>query len=188
MAGFLHDAGKLQIPLEILNKNGPLTTAERAVMNLHVNYGQNMIKQLSDCKPEYLQAAGEHHAYYDNPDKGYSASAGKRPSLVAQIMALADVYDALANKRAYKDEMPREKIEQIMEQCLSDHQFNPRFYAVFTKEIIPVLEAEKQEKHKVVLKDTSFRPLTERFQTAARESEKSKGSSRQTKKHSEHTL
>lgn len=146
-AGTLHDIGKIKTPDSILNKEGKLTTEERFIMNEHVSDGVDLLKKFGLTDPMFFDAAGDHHAWYQSENMGYRAQGNKgKPSDVAQIMAIVDVYDALANKRAYKDELDHDVILDIMQTSCEKGQFNPDYYNVFEKDVMPVLEAEKKAK------------------------------------------
>lgn len=128
-ASALHDIGKISIPDEILNKPGRLTAEEFAVIKGHSMAGANMLSELPlDQKEEPLvKTAYEicrwHHERYDGgryPD----GLKGEEIPVSAQVVALADVYDALTSERCYKDAYSHEKaIEMILAgQCGA---FNP---------------------------------------------------------------
>ena len=177
----LHDIGKVKVPLSIIDKNGPLTAEERTVVNSHVSFGLNELRKLDDFRPEYAEAVADHHAYHSNPEKGYQASGQwHEPSEVAQIMAVADVYDALANKRSYKKEFTNEKIKEIMDENLKDGQFNPVMYETFQREVVPQLIQEKELSKAPQVngigakaRDGNLRePVAERFKNAIEESRK----------------
>mgnify|MGYP000016637369 FL=1 len=128
-ASALHDIGKISIPDEILNKPGRLTAEEFAVIKGHSMAGANMLSELPlDQKEEPLvKTAYEicrwHHERYDGG--GYPAGLkGEEIPVSAQVVALADVYDALTSERCYKDAYSHEKaIEMILAgQCGA---FNP---------------------------------------------------------------
>lgn len=125
----LHDIGKISIPDEILNKPGRLTAEEFAVIKGHSMAGANMLSELPlDQKEEPLvKTAYEicrwHHERYDGG--GYpDGLKGEEIPVSAQVVALADVYDALTSERCYKDAYSHEKaIEMILAgQCGA---FNP---------------------------------------------------------------
>ena len=128
-ASALHDIGKISIPDEILNKPGRLTAEEFAVIKGHSMAGANMLSELPlDQKEEPLvKTAYEicrwHHERYDGG--GYpDGLKGEEIPVSAQVVALADVYDALTSERCYKDAYSHEKaIEMILAgQCGA---FNP---------------------------------------------------------------
>lgn len=128
-ASALHDIGKISIPDEILNKPGRLTAEEFAVIKGHSMAGANMLSELPlDQKEEPLvKTAYEicrwHHERYDGG--GYpDGLKGEEIPVSAQVVALADVYDALTSERCYKDAYSHEKaIKMILAgQCGA---FNP---------------------------------------------------------------
>ena len=128
-ASALHDIGKISIPDEILNKPGRLTAEEFAVIKGHSMAGANMLSELPlDQKEEPLvktayEVCRWHHERYDGG--GYpDGLKGEEIPVSAQVVALADVYDALTSERCYKDAYSHEKaIEMILAgQCGA---FNP---------------------------------------------------------------
>ncbi len=128
-ASALHDIGKISIPDEILNKPGRLTAEEFAVIKGHSMAGANMLSELPlDQKEEPLvmtayEICRWHHERYDGG--GYpDGLKGEEIPVSAQVVALADVYDALTSQRCYKAAYSHEKaIEMILAgQCGA---FNP---------------------------------------------------------------
>lgn len=127
-ASALHDIGKISIPSEVLNKPGRLTEEEFALIKTHSAVGADMIAQLPMYQDEPLiqyayQIARWHHERYDG--RGYpDGLVGEEIPISAQIVALADVYDALTSERCYKKAFSHEKaIEMIIGgECGS---FNP---------------------------------------------------------------
>lgn len=128
-ASALHDIGKISIPDEILNKPGRLTAEEFAVIKGHSMVGANMLSELplDQMEEPLVKTAYEicrwHHERYDGG--GYpDGLKGEEIPVSAQVVALADVYDALTSERCYKDAYSHEKaIEMILAgQCGA---FNP---------------------------------------------------------------
>jgi putative two-component system response regulator len=127
-ASALHDIGKIAIPSEILNKPGKLTNEEFAVMKTHSEVGATMLKDLPMYKNEPLvkyayEICRWHHERYDG--RGYpDGLVGDDIPISAQIVALADVYDALTSERVYKKAFSHETaVQMILEgQCGT---FNP---------------------------------------------------------------
>lgn len=112
-AAALHDIGKTMIPSAILNKPGKLTPEEFEIMKTHTIEGARLID--SFCSPEEndpmaivaYDIALHHHERFDGngyPDK----LLGDDISIAAQIVGIADCFDALVSKRCYKDAMPKE--------------------------------------------------------------------------------
>lgn len=105
-AATLHDVGKIVIPDSILNKPGRFTDEEFTIMKSHTTEGGNIIKKLSgEYQKEYLEYAWQiaryHHERWDG--KGYPEGLkGDDIPLCAQVVGIADVYDALTTPRVYK--------------------------------------------------------------------------------------
>jgi putative two-component system response regulator len=124
LAAALHDIGKIGIPDLVLLKPGELTAEEIALMKTHTTIGA---KVLSGSKSRMLQVAEiialAHHERWDGA--GYPRGLkGEEIPLAARIVALADVIDALASDRPYREAWPMEKISaEIVRQ--SGRQFDP---------------------------------------------------------------
>lgn len=124
----LHDIGKVAIADSILHKSAKLTEAEFNEMKRHPVIGGQIIKEISaKNNSPYLQIAFEvtmfHHERYNGT--GYPHGiAGDTIPISARILALADVYDAMAGKRSYKNPLPHEQIKKIIQQE-SKKQFDP---------------------------------------------------------------
>lgn len=117
-ASALHDIGKIAIPSEILNKPGKLTNEEYEIMKTHSAVGDSMLEQITFYQNEPLvKAAREicrwHHERYDG--RGYpDRLKGEEIPISAQIVSLADVYDALTSERAYKRAFSHEKAMEMI--------------------------------------------------------------------------
>ena len=124
----LHDIGKISIPDNILNKPGRLNDEEYAVMKSHSSRGYEILKDI-DIAPGIALGAGYHHEKYDGT--GYPKGlAGNDIPEIAQIIAVADAFDAMYSTRPYRRQMPLEKVAAEIERC-SGTQFSPRVVAVF---------------------------------------------------------
>lgn len=119
LASALHDIGKISIDDKILNKPGKLTNEEFEIMKTHAAIGGDMLKNLSHRREEELvKVAYEicrwHHERYNG--RGYpDGLKGEEIPISAQVVAMADVYDALTSERVYKPPFSHEKaVEMIM--------------------------------------------------------------------------
>ena len=165
-ASALHDIGKISIPDEILNKPGRLTAEEFAVIKGHSMAGANMLSELPlDQKEEPLvKTAYEicrwHHERYDGG--GYpDGLKGEEIPVSAQVVALADVYDALTSERCYKDAYSHEKaIEMILAgQCGA---FNPLMLECLL-DISSSLKKKMDYKSKERYEQTDLSDIASRF-------------------------
>lgn len=129
LASALHDIGKMSIDDAILNKPGRLTPEEFEIMKTHTTMGADMLLELGrhhvgNALMEYAyQIARWHHERWDG--KGYpDGLKGNQIPIAAQVVSVADVYDALTSVRVYKDAIPhKEAIQMILDgKC---GEFNP---------------------------------------------------------------
>ena len=117
-ASALHDIGKIAIPEEILNKPGRLTKEEFEIMKTHTTIGSEMLDKIEGYGDEPLVRTAYaicrwHHERYDG--RGYpDGLVGEQIPISAQIVALADVYDALVSKRSYKEAFSHETAVQMI--------------------------------------------------------------------------
>ena len=126
VAAPLHDVGKIHIPDAVLNKPGKLDDNEFTMMKSHAAAGGKIIDRVEESVGdiEYLRIAKEmaeyHHERMDG--KGYPHGiSGDEIPLCARILAVADVFDALASKRCYKEPMPLDKAFAIIEEETGPH-------------------------------------------------------------------
>jgi putative nucleotidyltransferase with HDIG domain len=135
-AGILHDIGKLGIHEDILNKKGKLTDEEFEIICQHPIVGAEILSPVL-LTEEMLAAVKGHHERYDGtgyPDK----LRGDKINIYAQILAVADTYDAMTSSRSYRSMMEKEKaIEELTKN--KGTQFNPQIVDVFVK----ILQEEK---------------------------------------------
>ncbi|WP_246005838.1 HD-GYP domain-containing protein [Brevibacillus gelatini] len=100
-AGFLHDVGKMRIPKEILLKPGKLTEEEFAIMKKHTTYGYEMIRKMEGGTEKLALCALLHHERLDG--SGYPEQRkGDEIPLECQVLAVADIFDAICSDRVYK--------------------------------------------------------------------------------------
>ena len=133
-AAALHDIGKISIPDAVLNKPGPLTRDEFEIMKTHTTVGGDLIQNLSGMgDAEYLRYAYNialyHHERWDG--SGYPCGlAGEDIPICAQVVSIADVFDALTSPRVYKPAVPYEQAFNMMlnNEC---GKFSPKILECF---------------------------------------------------------
>lgn len=138
VAAPMHDVGKIAIPDSILLKQGPLTLAERTVMEQHTTIGHEI---LAGSDAELLQLAAQlaltHHERYDGD--GYPRRLeGEEIPIEGRIAAVADVFDALTMNRVYRSAFPVGEAIALMRQG-SGSQFDPAVLECFLRHVDDVL-------------------------------------------------
>jgi len=134
LASIMHDVGKINIPDAILTKPGRFTPEEYEIMKSHTIKGLEILEHIPQLKEsgiyEYAcDIALHHHERWDG--SGYpDGLKGDEISIWAQVVSLADVYDALNSKRVYKPPYPRDEVLEMIRtgQC---GVFNPRLLDSF---------------------------------------------------------
>ncbi len=131
----LHDIGKVFVSKSILLKNGPLTDEEFMCIKKHPKDGFDYVSKRCSIPLRHCAAILDHHEKYDG--SGYpNRKKGSDISLFGRICTVADVYDALATKRPYRDAIPTcECVEYIMGG--SDSLFDPKVVDIFSQRIAP---------------------------------------------------
>jgi putative nucleotidyltransferase with HDIG domain len=128
-AALMHDIGKVNTPLDVLNKPDRLTKEEFDIMKQHVVDGAHILRRTPEMPALAPVVAFEHHLRQDL--SGYPENVGHRDlNLCTQIVSIADVYDALRSNRVYREGLPSERIRAIMTQKDSP-AFNTRLLRRF---------------------------------------------------------
>lgn len=112
IGSLLHDIGKIAIPNEILKKEGPLTKAEFEIMKQHAVYTYEILSNLKH--KHILNIASNHHEKLNG--KGYPRGLSDL-TLSEKIVAVADIFVALIQKRSYKDGFSKDKVIEILSNC-----------------------------------------------------------------------
>ncbi len=137
----MHDVGKIGIPDAVLQKPGQLTAEEMTMMHGHCEIGAQI---LGGSRSQILQAgeiiALSHHERWDGAGYPYG-QAGEDIPLFGRICALADVFDALTNKRSYKEPYPLEKAVGILKEDRGRH-FDPTLVDIFMENLGQVVEIQ----------------------------------------------
>lgn len=113
MGALMHDVGKIIVPLEILNKPGPLTPEEYKVIQRHAEFGYEILQKQPEISKLSAKVAFEHHEKVDG--SGYPQGLkGDEIHLYSRIVGIVDVYDALTADRVYrKGYLPHEAYEYL---------------------------------------------------------------------------
>jgi HD-GYP domain-containing protein (c-di-GMP phosphodiesterase class II) len=124
LTALLHDVGKVKIPNEIINKAGPLTPDERAVVNTHTIEGQRMLETVGGLLAEIGSLVRSCHERWDGG--GYpDGLAGEQIPLVARIVCACDAFSAMTTDRSYRAAMsPDEALVELRRSAGT--QFDPR--------------------------------------------------------------
>ncbi len=142
IASMLHDIGKLLIPVEILEKPGKLTNEEFDIIKKHTKYGSDLLEKTKGSVLEKAKLiANEHHEKWDGT--GYNKKRGTEISIVARIVAVADVYDALVSKRSYKDSWSEKDAALEIYRSSGTH-FDPSVVKVFKMQYDQILEIKNK--------------------------------------------
>lgn len=133
-AGLLHDIGKIGIPLDYIEKPGPLTHEEYEVVKQHPRIGFEICKPLRTMAPLLLLIRG-HHERLDG--RGYpDGLKGEEVPLPLRCLSISDVYDALTSDRAYRKALPSESALVIMRQEASVGMWDVKLIDVFADKVI----------------------------------------------------
>lgn len=137
VGALLHDVGKIVVPVDVLNKPGPLTPDERREMEKHPVAGAELLRDI-DFPWDVLPMIRGHHERWDGhgyPDR----LAGEDIPLAARILCVADVYDALTSHRPYRRAFDQEQALGLMGADIG-RQFDPEILARFFR-VIPTLRS-----------------------------------------------
>ncbi|CAM5327148.1 HD-GYP domain-containing protein OS=Streptomyces tendae OX=1932 GN=GUR47_14745 PE=4 SV=1 [Streptomyces tendae] len=122
-AGILHDVGKLGVPTRLLRKDGPLTPEERRVIELHPEYGHEMVRGIRFLG-EARAAVLHHHERLDGSGYPYGLVGDRIPES-ARVVAVADAFDAMTSTRSYSRARPVAAALEELRRC-AGAQFDPR--------------------------------------------------------------
>jgi putative two-component system response regulator len=111
--GVLHDIGKIGVPDKILNKAGPLTTEERLIIKMHPMQGAKICEKLKTMRGA-IPVIRHHHEKMDG--SGYPDHlTGQEIPLLARVMTIVDIYDALTTTRSYRKRLPHDVALEILQ-------------------------------------------------------------------------
>jgi putative nucleotidyltransferase with HDIG domain len=132
-AALMHDIGKVNTPLEVLNKAGKLSKEEFDVMKRHVVDGAHILRKTPEMPALAPIVAFEHHLKQDL--SGYPENVGHRDlNLCTMVVSIADVFDALRSNRPYRQALATDRIRSVM-----DQQDNPAFHPKLLKRFVNIM-------------------------------------------------
>jgi len=132
MACFLHDIGKLRVPDRILQKEQALEIEEYALVMKHPHHGAEILR-LADSLHKYIPAVLHHHEWYDG--NGYpDGLKGEEIHLYAQIVTIADSYDAMTSSRPYRQGLSKRAATNELKK-FKGTQFSPRLVDIFVESL-----------------------------------------------------
>ncbi|MGW0815456.1 HD-GYP domain-containing protein, partial [Streptomyces viridiviolaceus] len=129
-AGILHDVGKLGVPTRLLRKDGPLTPEERRVIELHPEYGHEMVRGIRFLG-EARAAVLHHHERLDGSGYPYGLAGAQIPES-ARVVAVADAFDAMTSTRSYSRARPVEAAVEELQRC-AGAQFDARMVGALVR-------------------------------------------------------
>jgi len=132
--GALHDIGKVGVPVNILNKPGPLNADEFEIMKAHADIGYKICLPLKKNLGLALDIIRHHHEKLDG--SGYpDGLKGEEIPMVARIMAVVDIYDALITDRPYRKGMSRKKAFRILIEETGEGKLDKKVVELLTETI-----------------------------------------------------
>jgi putative nucleotidyltransferase with HDIG domain len=135
MGGLLHDIGKLSVPLEILQKPGPLTDEEFAAIRRHPEAGRRLLEELGGFPETVRRLVSDHHERLDGT--GYPAGLeGCDLAIETRILAACDVYDALVSDRVYRAAWTPERALALLREE-SGTGFDPKVVEALERVVTP---------------------------------------------------
>ncbi|WP_263408859.1 HD-GYP domain-containing protein [Terriglobus tenax] len=112
-AALLHDVGKMEVPVDLLNKPGRLTEGELRIVHSHAERGYRMLLETEMFSPDILDIVLHHHEKLDG--SGYPAGLrGRSVRNVVRMVTICDIYAALIEPRAYRASLSSQKALEIM--------------------------------------------------------------------------
>lgn len=140
----LHDIGKVAIPIEVLEKEGKLTSEEMDMMRRHVLFTEEILKDF--VPPDIYRIAVRHHEKMDG--SGYPKGLdGTQLSAEERIVAIADIMSALLQKRSYKEAFSREKTMGILLEMKKENKICPCITDYVLDNFPQIIEKVEQRTH-----------------------------------------
>jgi HD-GYP domain-containing protein (c-di-GMP phosphodiesterase class II) len=151
-SGLLHDIGKIGIPDGIINKPGALTAEEFGHIQMHPVVGDRIVAPM-DGADVVLPVVRHHHEHWDG--SGYpDGLRGEKIPLVARIIAVADVFEALISDRPYREKLPVEQAVGILRDE-AGKTLEPKLVDTFISKVLPQIKHLLPEPPREVASDDS---------------------------------
>ena len=142
-AGLLHDIGKTEISMELINKAAALTTEEKEIVDTHTEKGAQLLSLVAGVLKEAVPLVLAHHQYYF-VEKQFDSNAIQKIPIGAAIIAVADAYDAIVTDRPYRaGKAPWQAFEEIEKN--SGKQFHPKAVEALHQVLVSEGIAEEKE-------------------------------------------
>ncbi len=129
IAGFFHDIGKLIVPLKILHKTGRLSRQEWAIMRTHTYYTYQALSTAGSLA-RVKEWGAFHHEKLNGEGYPFHLREEELSAAGSRIMAVADVFTAVAEDRPYQEGMPPEKIKGILQEMADRRELDKDIAAV----------------------------------------------------------
>lgn len=131
LAGLLHDVGKVTVPVEVLDKKDALSRSEAAKISIHSVAGARSLAAMPELPRLVVVGAWEHHLHHDGTGGYPRPTRCRSPHPVSQMIALADFFDSLTTWKPYRQEQPRDRVLQMMQER-EGRVFHPELLQGFT--------------------------------------------------------
>ncbi|MGB5446623.1 MAG: HD-GYP domain-containing protein [Psychromonas sp.] len=129
LCGLLHDVGKINIPLEVLNKDGCFSPEEFEIMKMHTTFGRDYLLKQPNIIAETIDTAYCHHEKIDG--SGYPEGLnGSQIPYYAKLVAITDAYDAITSERVYQHVRTTLQAQKILYEASGNH-FDPELVRAF---------------------------------------------------------
>lgn len=120
---FLHDLGKIMLPIEVLEQAAPLTPHQWRMIKLHPQVGTDLVHNISDFEEPVFEIILHHHERWDGQGYPHGLKENDIP-LLARICSVADAFDAMMSDRPYRPSLSLEQVKQELRRN-SAIQFDP---------------------------------------------------------------
>ncbi len=155
IAGYFHDIGKMVLPLSIINKSGELSQKEWSKMKSHTYYSYYVLENIKEI-PRLRDWAAYHHETLDG--KGYPFKLNKtRLDIGSRILAVADIFTALSEKRPYREEFGSKKVITILEKNVKQNKIDENIVGKLLDNLDKYYTIRKEKQKKSVTEFKKFK-------------------------------